>query len=385
MNRDASSVLLDLLLPEGCHTTVPSQTGARDEPGEEGFGDGIIEPDPPDRTRGDASDHNDPMPDHTRTDAGRSTTLRARRLPHLLLLVLLTTPFGCRTTPSGPPAPVPPETLPVFLGDGTPADWSELVARARAAEIVVIGEEHDDVNAHELQRALYEAVLETEGTTAISLEMFERDEQDDVDAWLAGDIDTERLVADTESVNWGGAGAWYRYYQPVIDLARDAGAPVVAANAPRRYVRRARTEGYEPLRALPADERAWFDLPDELDRGPYFQRFAEIMRELRKEDELDDDAVNAVFRSQQVWDATMAASVVDAIDRPDTDRVVHLIGRFHSDLEGGTIVEIRKRRPGSDILVVSCVRTSGSVRELDPEDLGRGDVVVYTPGSPGTD
>ena len=81
----------------------------------------------------------------------------------------------------------------------------------------------------------------------------------------------------------------------------------------------------------------------------------------------------------------MAASVVDAIDRPDTDRVVHLIGRFHSDLEGGTIVEIRKRRPGSDILVVSCVRTSGSVRELDPEDLGRGDVVVYTPGSPGTD
>ena len=319
------------------------------------------------------------MPDHTSTDAFRSTDLLTRRLSHLLVIILLTMPFGCRTTPSGPPAPVPPETLPMFLGDGTPTDWSELVARARAAEIVVIGEEHDDRNTHEFQRALYEAVLEAEGTTAISLEMFERDEQDTIDAWLAGDIDTDTLVADTDSMNWGGRGAWYRYYQPVIDLARVADAPVVAANAPRRYVRRARLEGYEPLRALPGDERAWFDLPDELDRGPYFERFADIMRELRKDDELDDDAVDAVFRSQQVWDATMAASVVDAIDRPDTDRVVHLIGRFHSDLEGGTIVEIRKRRPDSKILVVSCVRASNPTGGLDAEDLGRGDVVVYTP------
>ncbi|MCP4798060.1 MAG: ChaN family lipoprotein, partial [Phycisphaeraceae bacterium] len=97
------------------------------------------------------------------------------------------------------------------------------------------------------------------------------------------------------------------------------------------------------------------------------------------------DAIDAVFRSQQVWDATMAASVVDGLDQPGTDRVVHLIGRFHSDLEGGTIVEIRKRRPDSDILVVSCVRTSSPVRELDAEDLGRGDVVVYTPEDPGAE
>ena len=306
-------------------------------------------------------------------------------LSHLLVIILLTMPFGCRTTPSGPPAPVPPETLPMFLGDGTPTDWSELVARARAAEIVVIGEEHDDRNTHALQRALYAAMLDTDETTAVSLEMFERDEQATVDAWLAGDIDTETLVADTNSIDWGGEGAWYVYYQPVIDLARNAGAPVIAANAPRRYVRRARPEGYDVLRALPAEERAWFDLPVELDRGPYYQRFAETMRELRKNDELDDDAIDAVFRSQQVWDATMAASVVDGLDQPGTDRVVHLIGRFHSDLEGGTIVEIRKRRPDSDILVVSCVRTSSPGRGLDAEDLGRGDVVVYTPEDPGAE
>ncbi len=326
------------------------------------------------------------MPHHTASKSspghpGRpSTPPRLDRLSHLLAGILLTLPLGCRTTPTSPPAPVPPETLPMFLGDGTPTAWAELVARARDAEIVVIGEEHDDLNAHELQRALYAAVLEAEGSTAISLEMFERDEQDTIDDWLAGDIDTETLVADTNSINWGGKGSWYRYYQPVIDLARVAGTPVVAANAPRRYVRQARIDGYDSLRALPADERAWFDLPDELDQGPYYQRFADIMREMRGEDDLGEDAVTTIFRSQQVWDATMAASVVEAIEQTDIDRVVLLIGRFHSDLEGGTIVEIRKRRPGSDILVVSCVRTSKPTRELDPEDLGRGDVVIYTPG-----
>ena len=65
--------------------------------------------------------------------------------------------------------------------------------------------------------------------------------------------------------------------------------------------------------------------------------------------------------------------------------MVLLIGRFHSDLEGGTIVELRKRRPGSEILVVSCVRTSDPGRELGPEDLGRGDFVVYTPENPEAD
>ena len=273
----------------------------------------------------------------------------------------------------------------MFLGDGTPTDWSELVARARAAEIVVIGEEHDDRNTHALQRALHAAILDGDGTTAVALEMLERGEQATVDAWLAAEIDTETLVTDTNSLNWGGKGSWYRYYQPVIDLARGAGTPVVAANAPRRYVRQVRIDGYDSLRALPADEQAWFDLPDELDDGPYYQRFADIMREMRGEDDLDEDAVTAIFRSQQVWDVTMAASVVESLDRPGTDRVVLLIGRFHSDLEGGTIIEIRKRRPGSNILVVSCVRTSSPGRELASEDLGRGDIVVYTPQDPEID
>jgi uncharacterized iron-regulated protein len=314
--------------------------------------------------------------------------LRLGRFFRLLAVLLLAAPLGCRTTPSpsgSPPTPVPPETLPMFLGDGTPTDWSELVARAAAAEIVVIGEEHDDHNTHALQRALHAAILDGEGTTAVALEMFERDEQAIVDAWLAAEIDTETLVADTNSLNWGGKGSWYRYYQPIIDLARVAGTPVVAANAPRRYVRQARIEGYDSLRALPADERAWFDLPDELDQGPYYQRFADIMREMRGEDDLDEDAVTTIFRSQQVWDVTMAASVVESLDRPGTDRVVLLIGRFHSDLEGGTIIEIRKRRPGSKILVVSCVRTPSPGRELASEDLGRGDIVVYTPQDPEID
>ena len=59
--------------------------------------------------------------------------------------------------------------------------------------------------------------------------------------------------------------------------------------------------------------------------------------------------------------------------------MVHLVGRFHGDFEGGTIRELRRLRPGVRTLVVSCV-SEGEGRRLEDEDVERADVVVYTGG-----
>jgi uncharacterized iron-regulated protein len=292
---------------------------------------------------------------------------------------------GCATRPKDPPPPPDPRTLPIFDGTtGERVTWNDLVDRANAAEVIVIGEEHDDAATHALQLELFEAVLAAGDGAALSLEMLERDEQPLLEAWLSGSLETEDFIEQTGSRSWGGEEGWYRFYQPVLDAAKSGMAPVVAANAPRRYVSRARKEGYDVLRALPAEERSWFDLPESLDDGPYYQRFAETMRGFRG-DEIEEEAIIATFRSQQVWDATMARSITMAMEDPKIDQIVHLIGRFHSDLEGGTVVEIRRLRPRTDILVISCVRRSDAIDGLDAEDRERGDLVVYTPDSPSTD
>ena len=151
---------------------------------------------------------------------------------------------------------------------------------------------------------------------------------------------------------------------------------MIAANAPRSYVRRARLEGYDVLRALPEEELLLFDLPETLDQGPYWERFRDLMLEYR-EDEVEVEEIRRTFSSQMVWDATMGASVASALDRPEVDRVIHLLGRFHGDFEGGTIRELRRLRPETSVLVISCVG-QGDGRTLAGEDLGRAQVVVCT-------
>ena len=290
-----------------------------------------------------------------------------RRLNCFLPLFLVVLVAGCRSASV-------PDSLPMY--DGRAGDrlaWNDLVDRSLEVEVVIIGEEHDDANAHALQAALVADLLAIDPRSAVSLEMLERNEQADVDAWLADEIDTATLVERTGSESWRG---WDEFYQPVLDAAKSSGVPVIAANAPRSYVRRARLEGYDVLRALPDDERALFDLPETLDQGPYWERFRDLMREYRG-DEVDVEDIRRTFSSQMVWDSTMGASIVSGLERPGVERVIHLLGRFHGDFEGGTIRELKRLRPGTTVLVISCVG-QGVGESLAEDDRGRAEVVVYT-------
>jgi uncharacterized iron-regulated protein len=290
-----------------------------------------------------------------------------------------------------PANPGPPRSFAMFEGDtGRVAAWHDLIEGVAWAEIVLVGEVHDHRAAHLFQQALAEDMLASFPGTAVALEMLERDEQELVDRYLRGELPLETFIAETESANWAGKpkegtppgqGTWEDFYQPLIDAAKRSNARVIAANAPRDYVRRARLEGYDALRALPAEERALFDLPVKLEDGDYFERFVDVMSS-SEEERADPEArarIRRTFQSQQVWDATMAASVVRALDDPDPSRratkVVLAIGGFHVDHRLGTATQIMLMRPRTRVLVVQVVPEASRV--LRDEDRGRGDIVVY--------
>ena len=265
----------------------------------------------------------------------------------------------------------------LVIRDGTTGeriDLDEAARRAARADVVVMGEYHDNPDAHALQQALYARLLAIEPRTALCLEMLERHEQPLVDEWLAGTLTTDALIDRTGSRTWSGqSGSWVAFYQPCLDLARGHRAPIVAANAPRQYVSRANREGYDGLLALPEAERAGFDLPIAPDVGAYRHRLAELMREMRGVDApVPDDQVDRMLRSQRVWDATMGASVARALD--SSPRAVLLVGCFHSDFLGGTVMELLARRPGTIVFVVAITGEAGET--LAPGDRGRGDIVA---------
>ncbi|MAT80122.1 MAG: hypothetical protein CMJ29_01640 [Phycisphaerae bacterium] len=262
-------------------------------------------------------------------------------------------------------------------------NWNDFIERASMADIIVLGEEHDDATGHAVQLAVVEDVMTRRGGGTLALEMLERDEQLLIDDLVEGIIDHETFMKETASASWAGKGSWSVWYQPVIEAAISNDGRIIAANAPRRYVRLARTRNWDALEQLPPERSRFVSIPNEPIEGVYRERFFEIMQPAdqgHSEDEdgkeLDLSHIEPFYRAQQIWDATMADSVADAIETHGSP-VILLVGRFHSDHDGGTVQEIRRLLPDHEILVVSLETNRGPRLEAG-SDVPQADVIIHT-------
>ncbi|MAB28139.1 MAG: hypothetical protein CMJ53_02480 [Planctomycetaceae bacterium] len=298
-----------------------------------------------------------------------------RLLKSTFLMIATLVVAGCSNHgPVLPAETTPPRSLTIHRGDtGTPTDFTTLMLPGLTdADVIVLGEEHDDVLGHRLQREIVKELIRTRPGLVVGLEMLERDKQDAVDAYMSDQIDRDELLTELHEGPKARAN-FTRFSLPMLELAKAHDIPVFAANAPRHYVKRARLEGYDPLKALPAEEQAFFTLPEALDEGDYRDRLKALL--IENGIEPTDERLLPGQRAQEVWDATMADSVCDALER-DGAPVLLVVGRFHGDFDGGTVARIEGMRPGIDVRYVVMVGSpSGPLR---PEDRGRGDFVIYT-------
>lgn len=300
----------------------------------------------------------------------------------------------------------PPRQLPMFVGSsGVPLDWPGLMNAVAWADVIIVGEQHDDAKGHAVEEAIVRDALMRWPRSALSMEMLERDDQNLVEDYLGGIINASDFAKLTFSESWAGSGSWKDWYQPIVDAAKDSGSNVVAANAPRRYVRLARIDGYARLQSIPQPRRALFDLPRPLQDDGYRKRFFELMSESEQSPATQPATApatqpgvkpgekpaakpqsphggaggpanpEAAFRSQLVWDATMAGSIADA-RKSGARKVVHIVGQFHCDFNGGTVQQLRARAPDARILVISMQPEDGA--RLRADDRNRADVVIYT-------
>lgn len=310
--------------------------------------------------------------------------MRARELGAaaacLSILAACATPGTPQPAPTPSPRPtkavelvsVDPRAVVVFDGGtGQRMTWAELLRKAGASEVILVGENHGHPLGLACAAALFEDLVATHGCAALSLEFFERDEQSRLDDWLAGLSDEKAFMARTQRSK----GNYPDGHRAMLYTAKDAQRPVIAANAPRAYVRVARERGYAALQQLTAEQRRLFHLPYWLFDGRYRAEFNHFMSggwgpyEAKEEDRLA-----TVFRSQSLWDWTMADSICEAVASGNKP-LVHVVGRFHVDHQGGTVQAVRILRPGTNLFVLSFVAESAT--ELQDEDRQRGDAVIY--------
>lgn len=263
----------------------------------------------------------------------------------------------------------------IYRGNGASAVWADLVAEAQNAEVVILAEQHGHPVGLGAAAALWRDVLSQKPNAALALEFFERDEQYRLDEFLSGLVDEAAFVKRAQRTV-AAEGNYPPGHRDMILAAKEAAVPVVAANAPRPIVRKARTDGYDALRRLSAEQQRMFRIPDALpgDDSKYKKDFYTLMGSDPTTGG-DMSKADGMFRSQSMWDWTMSESVVRTVTQ-GRGPVVLVVGQFHTDFRGGLVQAMLAQRPATRFITVSF--QDASPAGLREEDRERADYVVYT-------
>src|SRR5947209_2387656 len=102
-------------------------------------------------------------------------------------------------------------------------DFETMLADLARADVILVGEQHDDPNTHRLELAVLEGLTRRRVPLVFALEMFERDVQPVLDDYLSGRISEDRFLAASRP--------WPRYatdYRPLVEFAKAHAIPVIA-------------------------------------------------------------------------------------------------------------------------------------------------------------
>lgn len=257
----------------------------------------------------------------------------------------------------------------VYQPSGQRASVDTIVRAAADAEVVLVGEFHDDEAGHRFKRSLLERLDRGDRRQLVlSLEMFERDVQLVLDEYLAGQISEAHFRASSRP--WPN---YERDYRPLVEYAKSAGLPVIAANPPRRYVNLVAREGLDALESLIGQARAILPpLPLPEASARYRSTFMERTGGMHGH---GGPPPELMFQAQHLWDAGMALAIMDQLRRGDGRMVMHVAGSFHVEDDTGIPDMIRAYRPDTRVLSV-IIRPGDSFSAEEHGSLG--DFIVLT-------
>lgn len=271
----------------------------------------------------------------------------------------------------------------IFAGNET-KKLDTLAEALSGADIVFIGELHDHSLGHRLKLDILKAIYARKPKLALSMEMFERDVQSVLDEYLAGYINESAFLAASRP--------WPNYktdYRPLVEFCRENKLPVVAANAPRRYVNIVSRKGQTALGELPKTAKTWLpELPYPMDiPSGYDRALNEVFG--GHGDGATPAASNPAMPSaanmkqaQMLWDESMKDSILRFQRKNRGRTIVQVNGSMHSDSGFGIVDRVRKAAPRLKTIVVT-IRPDDKFPGVDATKYaGQGDFVILTRSEP---
>lgn len=226
------------------------------------------------------------------------------------------------------------------------------------AQVVFVGENHDDPLAHEWELYLWSVLASQD--RSLALEMFEADVQELLDRYLSGEALLEELLENSRP--WGN---YLEDYHPMVEYARQNGFSVIAANVPRYLASSVAMGGWDGLAGEPAADFFLSAGIDSSDTG-YRERFLETMEMMGDQmHQMPMDPMD-IYRAQLFKDAVMARSV-------NRIRSMFVCGSFHCDYGSGIPGQLQQEATFMTVRIVG---------DGEPWESEMADFLVLPPGDP---
>lgn len=221
-------------------------------------------------------------------------------------------------------------------------DEATLLARINQANVLLLGETHDNPQHHDIQQKLLKARIGSGARPALLMEQLDSENQAALDLALAGSNQDEALNTATGLIKFTD----WKFYRPFLATAIDNKLPVIAANISSRQLQPVIWQGFAAydVAALKrmAVEEVWSE-----SRQNYMLRHiggahcGQIRDELRA----------GLTRSQRLRDALMADAAVSSIGRG----VVAIVGSSHARRDVGIPLYLAARDPSARIFSIGFV------------------------------
>lgn len=224
----------------------------------------------------------------------------------------------------------------------------QLAQKLSQYDVVFFGEYHDQGEIHQAELELLQAIHKVKGEKlALSMEMFEVDNQSKLNNFLADTLSEENFLAASRP--------WPNYrtdYAPLVNFAKEKKMPVIAANVPRFLAahvakNNASTEGVE------AQYQQWLPKHTYAPEGAYKDKFYAQMSSPAAPMKMPPARLAAVYAAQCLKDDKMAESIAAFADAHQNMQILHINGCFHSDAHLGTAQKLEALRPELKVAVIT--------------------------------
>jgi uncharacterized iron-regulated protein len=265
------------------------------------------------------------------------------------------------------------KTYEIYTANGDRLSIHDMGKLITQYDVIIFGEYHDNQALHQLEEDFLKASYQYNKKIAISLEMFEKDVQSIMDAYLKGEIEEQNFLMHSRP--------WKNYqeaYRPLIEFSKSNHLHVIAANIPRTAASQYAKTG--SLHGISPEMRGYIPQHHVITEGEYKTKFYEQMLLLADNPSMKwtPDQMENLYKAQCLKDDAMAESIMEYKNTHADEVIIHYNGDFHSKYSLGTAEKIRLLYPDTKIGVITpLIKEEGmDIKQAILQNQQAGDIVI---------